>query len=196
MLRLTRSSEQEIATCAAALEAEWKAAEDDPLRYELRNNTPAFSWAAGLILTPSYDCSFLEQGDFLLSLLYHRVGDHKRAFEYLDRNLRRVACPPGRNVYFLGVLSYFRMMGEGLEGADVWESLKDMLGEDLATEIMEDLGDRRQAFRYLRLPECGYCPQCPITDVCCYEGWRRVQTAVRSRLAQVRIDQGPDMKQR
>ncbi|MCX8131582.1 MAG: YcaO-like family protein [Clostridia bacterium] len=183
ILHLSHASEQELNACILALETEWKAAEDDPLQYELRKEIPLFSWMAGLIISPSWDCSFLEQGDFLLSLLFHRIGDYKHAYKYLRDNLRRTGYDLQNKKYFAGVLEYFRLMADGWAISDIRHHLKEIYDEDLASEIIADLCDRKNAFQYMRLPDCGQCNKCPINKFCHYEDWLQVQNSVRSRLS-------------
>lgn len=184
ILHLTRASEEEISNCVTALETEWKAAEDDPIQYELRKETPFFSWASGLIISPFWNCSFLEQGDFLLSLLFHRIGDYKRAFKYLRDNLQRTGYNLQNSRYFEGALEYFRLMAEGWKVPDIQRHLREMFNDDLTEEITADLSDRKNAFQYMRLPDCMQCDKCPINEFCHYEDWLRIQNTVRSKLSQ------------
>lgn len=192
-LRLSSATEKEIRACAEVIEAEWLASQEDPLQYDMIRNTPMLSWAGGLVLAPWYDGASLEQGDFLLAMLFLRLGDHKKASEYLDGNLKRTGCAPENNGYFLGAKAYCRMKAQGLSKSNIQAVLNDLLGREKALEIIDDFSDRRSTFRSLQLPECGDCSICPISDSCLYEGWRRMQSTLRKHLESVKLDQGPRM---
>jgi len=183
LLTLKESSDQEIRTCIDLVE-------------QARNEFPDFfvqpydqvrQWACVRFKTDT-DFSRFSNVDLLMTLLYHRIGDHAGAVESLRRYLDTESAIKNRD-YFVAALTYFRLKADGHGVSEAADELEALFGGEVSAEIVNDLADSSKAFDHWVLPLCGECAACPVNSACCYEEWKEITSRLTSAMAAATIDQ-------
>jgi len=128
-----------------------------------------------LRLKPGGTCSQFFAIEHLLAMLFHRVGEPNKALSHFENHLRQLSDANEKQdwPYLHCCLAYFRLKSDGLDGARLAASLRDIFGSALAATVQRNLGDLEDLFTLFKLPQCGDCRVCPIVDECCYPVWRK-----------------------
>jgi ribosomal protein S12 methylthiotransferase accessory factor len=188
LLSLKSATVNEIRRCAAAIERFLAEPEVHPW--------PLVASFCDILVRPESDFAQLYDPDLLLALLYHRLGDSRKAFYYLDEHLHSLAKdsqPEGHQVgnvaYDWCALSYFYLKAEGKTNRQLRATLASLFCEARTLEVVNQLSDPSLAFEHLALPECGECHDCEIREDCQYTSWKAIADRLRERLAAGTIEQ-------
>lgn len=130
----------------------------------------------GLVLDFRSDLYILNL-QYLLSLLYYKIGKYEQAMYYLDvylNNLSENEKYLYNIAYFRCAVYYFKFLSQNKPSDVILESLRGMFGEELSNEILQDLENPDDVFQYLKLPTCGNCSTCSVCHECKYEEWKDV----------------------
>jgi ribosomal protein S12 methylthiotransferase accessory factor len=188
LLSLKTAEVDEIRRCAEALE-----------RFLAQPEVQPWGLVASLcqvLVRPDSDFARLYEHNLLLATLYHRLGDARKAFYYLEEHLCNGTYDPQAeehqavdSKYDWCALSYFYLKSVGKSGEQIRATLASLFGEARALETVNTLSDPGLAFQHLELPDCGKCDGCEIRKDCQYTSWRFIADRLRERLVARRINQ-------
>jgi ribosomal protein S12 methylthiotransferase accessory factor len=125
--------------------------------------------------------------DKLLAILFHRAADYTKAARYFRMHLE--SHPDEAVGYTTCCLAYFILKAGTRRVESLRANLVSFFGRELAEEVISDLKDSDNAFRYYQLPDCGDCSRCEIKDACLYPAWKKVRTAYEAIVKQNPIRQ-------
>jgi len=123
----------------------------------------------------------------LLSILFHRAGNHLKAAKYLRLHLE--SHPKEASDYMSCCLAYFTLKAGGGSAGGISARLNSFFEPKLAREVTGDLDTPEKAFRYYKLPACGNCSRCEIRKNCRYEIWRSATSSIRKLSAKTAVSQ-------
>lgn len=188
LLSLKTAGADEIRRCAQALERFLAQPEIHPW--------PLVASLCQVLVRPDSDFAQLYDPNLLLALLYHRLGDPRKAFYYLNESLHDPAPEAevyehrtGKSHYDWCALSYFYMRSVEKTGEQILATLASLFGEVRALQVVNELSDPSLAFEHLELPECGRCDGCELRENCQYTSWKAIAGRLQERLVERTIDQ-------
>lgn len=144
---------------------------------------------AGLCLDGT--CQFYRLHNyFLLATMSSRIGDYRRAFNYLNAFLDSEEAKKLPNLgYARCALMYFKLKSDEWVNDHIERSLVTMFGPQLAQAVLNDLRNPEKSFQYMLLPACNNCSACSVSRYCNYERWKHVMAKLKKRMSENPIDQ-------
>lgn len=186
LLKLASASEEDIVDCAKIIEEMITLPE---VKYLLLNKPASFfPQMTNIALNKSSHFNDLEP-TYLLALLYHRLGDYHLAYKHFRQYLSYKGHTVNNTKYALACLTYFNLKSLRCTNPEIINNLRDTFGEEMANEVVADLCDPKDAFKYLILPQCGNCSECPVSSDCCYPIWSTINDNYRRVVVENTIDQ-------
>jgi ribosomal protein S12 methylthiotransferase accessory factor len=106
---------------------------------------------------------------FVLTLLWYRIGDYKRALEHFNSFIAMRNSVP---VYYTICCKILELLCDGHKFDSMRERLKgEFAGSvDDVDRALNDLENGRSILSHAALPECPNCDQCPISRDCLTKG--------------------------
>jgi ribosomal protein S12 methylthiotransferase accessory factor len=190
LLNLNSATETDLRRCIASLEAMLNTVNFGCI-YQTRYRPTFTKNLCRVSFQDSADFYALQNG-YLLALMCHRVGDYERAFRHLgsflgDTNVReKLPNLP----YGMCILAYFKLKSQGIEPDALRDSLAEVFSVEVVDVVLSDLRDRRDSFKGLKLPACGYCLLCPAIQQCNYGRWKEITVRLKDIMQANPIDQG------
>jgi ribosomal protein S12 methylthiotransferase accessory factor len=189
LLNLKNSKSSDIHLCIEAIENFL----DDPLHSfmysdDLGRLVKDFS---GINLSLESDLFSLNL-EYLLCLLYYRVGDFEKAANNLNRHLKLLEknnLNLGNIKYFKCILSYFNLKVNQENDNTIHKTLSSIFGNQITSEVFSDIGNFENAFTFLKLPTCGDCSSCESINECFYKDWLKMADILNLKLKENVIDQ-------
>jgi len=183
--RLKKSSQREIKKCAEILE---EILLEDPAQYYWYRES-AFSKITRIKTDESSDVHEFDNVKYLLACMFYFSKEYEKAFKYLKLYLEEEGTTLSNLSYYACALAYMDLKTKKFPKKDIYRNLYSLFGKDLAEEVISDLEDPREIFKYLELPECGDCSLCPASDKCFYDGWHKISIKMREKISNVQIKQ-------
>jgi len=121
--------------------------------------------------------------------MFYFSKEYEKAFKYLKLYLEEEGTTLSNLSYYACALAYMDLKTKKFPKKDIYRNLYSLFGKDLAEEVISDLEDPREIFKYLELPECGDCSLCPASDKCFYDGWHKISIKMREKISNVQIKQ-------
>jgi ribosomal protein S12 methylthiotransferase accessory factor len=186
---LAVKTEEEIARCAQDLEKLYQ-----DCYYFLAGKGDVWPlYLMDLRLEPESESESFFKIDFLLAMLFYRVGDYAKAVRYLEQHLQKenviTRAEDAETVYWRGVLALLRYKQEGMSDPLIEDSLTDLFGQEVAVNVLNDFVERENIFSLFPLPQCGCCAQCAIQRHCSYPCWRERITVLKGKMAAAGLGQ-------
>lgn len=119
--------------------------------------------------------------DLFCSMIHFRLGEPGKAHEHMKRFVSDIEADPPIIGYYRCARDYLGMVADGYPTNKAERILEGIYGREPVTEVMSDLGDPEQAFRYLGKLTCWNCSGCTHTDACSYAELRRLHRSVKDR---------------
>lgn len=119
--------------------------------------------------------------DFLLSMIYIRIGDFHKARENLSRFIQFIK-KYYRNIdlrYHLCVREYLSLKIRNYDNENIKRILLTLFDTSIAELVTEDLSDSKNVFAHLPLPTCWDCNKCPIVETCGYEILKKIYLTIK-----------------
>lgn len=189
LLNLKNSNSSDIKNCIVAIENFL----DDPLRsFVYSDDLGRFVKDFSSVNLYSESDLFSLNLEYLLCLLYYRVGDFKNAANNLNKHLillEQNNINLGNIKYFKCILSYFDLKVTGESENTIAKTLSSIYGNQITSEVFSDIGNNENAFAFLKLPTCGDCSSCESINECFYKDWRTMADILNSKLEENVIDQ-------
>ena len=126
---------------------------------------------------------------YLLACMFYFSKEYEKAFKYLKLYLEEEGTTLSNLSYYACALAYMDLKMKKFPKKDIYRNLYSLFGKDLAEEVISDLEDPREIFKYLELPECGDCSLCPASDKCFYDDWHKISIKMREKISNVQIKQ-------
>ena len=127
---------------------------------------------------------------FLLTAMSNRIGDYRRAFNYLNAFLGSEEARGLPNLsYARCALMYFRLKSDDWVDGHIERSLVTMFGPQLATTVINDLRDPEKSFQYMALPACNNCSACSVSHQCNHDRWKNVMAMLKKKMSENPVDQ-------
>lgn len=130
--------------------------------------------------------------EYLLSLLYYKLENYDKAFDYLNQHLNKIRLFGqflGNIDYYRCVLYYFRLKALNMDSETILNSLKNIFGTKIANEVFDDLKNPDKVFDNMKLPSCGDCSTCEVNNECYYENWKLFINKLSRKMQDNPIDQ-------
>ena len=121
---------------------------------------------SNVLVADAADFRQLFELDFLLGLLYLRLGEYKKAYRHLHDNIEKNSYRLSNNPYYHCSLYYLQYKARRKSNEKIASYLSDVFGKKMTQEIMSDLRAPKNTFQYFDLPSCGQCSRCAITTHC------------------------------
>lgn len=191
VLNLKESSIRDTEECIDAIENILFSIQHLKLSYSLQPDNSFVSDFANIIMEKNndlYDFHF----EFLLSCLCIKIGNYKKAGEYLEshlNNLEYYGIHLLNKEYYECVLLFLKLKSLNFSNQNILFSLINIFGKSLSNEVMLDLKNTLQIFQYYNLPSCGNCNLCEIKNICHYDEWKRFVSLINSKIDNNIIDQ-------
>jgi ribosomal protein S12 methylthiotransferase accessory factor len=189
LLSLPERTEEEIAQGAKDLEKLYR-----DCYYFLAGKGDVWPlYLMDLRLEPESEGESFFKIDFLLAMLFYRIGDYAKAVRYLERHLQKDGFATRQEdagtVYWRAVLALLRYKQEGMSDPLIEESLTDLFGQETAVDVLNDFAERENIFSLFKLPQCGCCAQCAIQPHCSYPYWRERITVLKGKMEAAGLEQ-------
>ncbi|MCU0662762.1 MAG: YcaO-like family protein [Myxococcota bacterium] len=137
--------------------------------------------------------SHLLHEHILLAGLHCHLGDYAAAFEHLNAHVQRVTHDNTLSFenyeYIWCALAALRLPSTNLGSENTQQTLSHIFGEELAGEVMQDIGTPQKGFNNYILPRCGDCGACDLEGHCFYKEWRTLVGRLNEKMAANPIDQ-------
>jgi len=189
LLSLPERTEEEIAQCAKDLEKLYR----DCYYFLLGAEDVWPVYLMDLRIEPESESESFFKINFLLAMLFYRIGDCAKAVRYLERHLQKdefaTRHEDAGTVYWRAVLALLRYKQEGMPDPLIEESLTDLFGQETAVDVRNDFAEREIIFSLFKLPQCGCCAQCAVQPHCCYPYWRERITVLQGKMEAAGLDQ-------
>jgi uncharacterized domain len=152
--------------------------------YSLEAKSYVLFKKCNVIFMPGTDFQELLQDiDYFLAILYHRLADYEKAYLHLEKYIdRQCGNLPGIK-YFLCVLHFFKLKMQGKEDPQEIQGILESIYGTVAYEVVEDVSDPEKAFQYFDLPSCGECFRCSYSDGrCSYPSWKNYMQVFQDKI--------------
>jgi ribosomal protein S12 methylthiotransferase accessory factor len=169
VLQLSNCSDDQYSMLLQALE---RAYDETMFQYP----ADMISFLSSLCLQPDSDFNQFRNPEVLLMLLNARTGNHAGAYKYLSQLFEQelLSDLDNQGSYYFGTLIYFKMRSEDRSLKEIESNLSNLIGEDVAKEVLADQQDPKSTFQYMKLPKCGDCGPCPVEEECHYPQWKTI----------------------
>lgn len=127
--------------------------------------------------------------DLFCSMVHLRLGDPGKAYEHMKRFVADIEADPGVMGYYKCSRDYLGMISDGFTEAKAVGVLEGVYGPKLTREVMADLSDPGNSFKYLGRLKCWDCEDCSFINSCSYQELRRIHMAVKDRYFHSQVDQ-------
>ena len=91
--------------------------------------------------------------------------------------------------YYNCVLLYLKLKSDKVPENKIKIILNNTFAENLSKEVVDDLKNPENCFKYFILPECGDCSLCPIKKECKYEKWKDINSKIIQKIKSNLINQ-------
>jgi YcaO-like protein with predicted kinase domain len=103
---------------------------------------------------------------FILTLIWYRLGKIKKSHDCFKQFLKN---RKQENEYYKIVEKYLELKSDGYPRGNIIQKIKEDLNlerEDLIQEVINDLADPKDVFKFTKFPKCPDCPDCPLNTDC------------------------------
>ncbi|SHK42100.1 YcaO-like family protein [Paramaledivibacter caminithermalis] len=125
-----------------------------------------------VIFESGTDIQFLlENPNFFISIIYTRLANYEKAYEYLKKYIDKNSYKISNIQYFICVMHYFKLNISGQMDKSAVEEILTSIYGSLAKEVIKDILDSKNIFKNYDLPNCSDCSLCSYSDKCAYSLW-------------------------
>ena len=186
LLRLNKASIEDIKKCASLLEPLTNTPND---YYSFKYSFSTSKSFLNIFIDESAHFRQFDKLTYLLGMLFFRTGNYEKSYKYLDIYIKEYGKELGNLDYYSCVLLYLRLKTDKMSEKEINAILKNIFGEKLSQEVINDLSKPEDCFKYFTLPECGECTGCPIKQECKYEKWNEINTKIIQKIESNPINQ-------
>ncbi len=118
--------------------------------------------------------------DYILTLLYCRIADYRRAANCLASFMQSAAAQSGPMLFYRALHSYLQAKAEALPKDEIEALLADSYGETMTRKVLAEFSDPAGGFSGADWPACFDCDACKTASSCRYFAiLRRVKAVQR-----------------
>ena len=127
---------------------------------------------------------------FLLSLIYYRISDFSKSYEKLSVMIDTFDSEEiSQNIYLLCSRDYIYHRSKGFLKNDIVALLKNIYKPEILSEVIDDLENDTDIFRYQNFPTCFYCDDCKIKEECYYMEVLKIMKTIQEKHRNNQINQ-------
>ena len=82
--------------------------------------------------------------------------------------------------YYQCCAAFFRLKSNG--NIEIKRTLQNIYSKKIVKEVLEDLSEINDLFRYLDMPSCPDCKQCSLQEYCLYNAWAEIICKLNSKM--------------
>lgn len=107
--------------------------------------------------------------NFLLSLIYYKISDFSNAYEKLSAMIDTFGPEEiSQNIYLLCSRDYIYYRSKGFLTNEIVATLKNIYKPEILSEVISDLENNVDVFKYQNFSTCFHCDKCKIKGECYY----------------------------
>lgn len=105
---------------------------------------------------------------YLLSLIYYKIADYEKSYACLNSVIDSSVNEISNSTYFYCARDYIYMKSTGMSNREITSLLNIVYPENLLIEVISDLDNNNDIFRYQNYSSCFNCKSCKISTECTY----------------------------
>ena len=156
--------------------------------YNIENKNNLLQELSGLIFKESTELFTLDINLFL-ALLSYKIFDYKRAFKYMNNYLKKIekgyAEPVDDEKYYKCILYYLKLKSELMDTGKIRHELSNIFEALTVDEVIEDMKNPTEIFKYLVLPQCNDCDNCLLNNICIHKEWEIFTSNLSSKMRRI-----------
>ena len=127
---------------------------------------------------------------YLLALIYYRISNYPKAYEALRTLIDSFSEEEkSQNIHLVCSRDYVYFKAKKLNNNEIFSTLRYIYKEELLYDVINDLENKIDVFKYQNFPTCFNCKDCKIIHDCFYFDVLRFVKKIQEKHKNNRINQ-------